>query len=303
MRSQPKVFRKCGFKTSSFADDSNGMKTFSITFQYNILKNDVAECIDNIVYWMNTHFLKINPDKTELILLHPKSLQKEVIIGGTIIEQQCVRFSDEVKNVGVWLDKNLKMDKHVNHIVSHCYKLLKDIGRIRNVLSKKHTEMLVHAVISSRLDYCNSLFYNMSKSNLYKLQKVQNAAARLIVRKNKRHSVTNIMKELHWLKIESRIIFKILLLVYKCVLGKCSNNLKIKYKSHNCRPNDYLLLETKRVNTKYGRRTFDYAGPKLWNALPLHVRVEENINSFKRQVKTIPFNDTHDFKCRAFKYD
>ena len=99
----------------------------------------------------------------------------------------------------------------------------------------------------------------MSKSNLYKLQKVQNAAARLIVRKNKRHSVTNIMKELHWLKIESRIIFKILLLVYKCVLGKCSNNLKIKYKSHNCRPNDYLWLETKRVNTKYGRLTFNYS--------------------------------------------
>ena len=136
MRSQPIVFRKCGFKTSSFADDSNGMKTFSLTFQYNILKNDVAECIDNIVYWMNAHFLKINLYKTELILLHPKLLQKEVIIGGTIIEQQCVRFSDEVKNVGVWLDKNLKMDKHVNHIVSHCYKLLKDIGRIRNVLRK-----------------------------------------------------------------------------------------------------------------------------------------------------------------------
>ena len=111
------------------------------------------------------------------------------------------------------------------------------------------------------------------------------------------------MKELHWLKIESRIIFKILLLVYKCVIGKCSNNLKIKYKSHNCRPNDYLLLDMKRVNTKYGRRTFDYAGPKLWNALPLHVRVEENIDSFKRQVKTVLFNDTEDFKRRAFKYD
>ena len=202
VQSQPKVFRKCGFKTSSFADDSNVMKTFSISFQHNVLKNDVAECIHNIIYWMNAHFLKINPDKTELILLHPQSLQKEIIIGGTIIGQQCVRFSDEVKNVGVWLDKNLSMDKHVNSIVSHCYKLLKDIGRVRNVFSKKHTEMLVHAVISSRLDYCNSLFFNMSKGNLYKLQKVQNAAARLIVRKNRRHSITDILKELHWLIIE-----------------------------------------------------------------------------------------------------
>ena len=145
----------------------------------------------------------------------------------------------------------------------------------------------------------------MSKSNMFKLQKVQNSAARLIVRKSKRQSMTGIMKELHWLNIESRIIFKILLLVYKCINGKCSKNLRITYNYgyHNCRPIDCLLLATKKVNTKYGKRTFDYVSPRLWNALPLHVRVEEKIETFKRQVKTILFNDTVDFKRRAFKYD
>ena len=93
-----------------------------------------------------------------------------------------------MKNVGVWLDKHLNMDTHTNKIVSHSHKLLKDIGRIRNVISKKHTEMLVHAVVSSRLDNCNSLFFNMKKGNLFKLQKVQNAAARLVARKKKRLS-------------------------------------------------------------------------------------------------------------------
>ena len=138
---------------------------------------------------MNIQFLKINPEKTEIILFRPKSLRQHVIIGGTMIEDKCIRFSREVKNVGVWLDCEMKMDKHVNKIVSYCYKLLKDIGRIRNILSMKHTEMLVHAVIS-RLDYCNSLLINISKSNLYKLQKVQNAAARLVVRTGKRLSVS-----------------------------------------------------------------------------------------------------------------
>ena len=80
-------------------------------------------------------------------------------------------------------------------------------------------------------------------------------------------------------------------------------NLKINYKSHNCRPNDYLLLVTKRFDTKYGRRTFDYVGPRLWNALPLHARIEQKIDNFKRQIKTILFNDTGDFIHRAFKYD
>ena len=304
-RSQPKVFKKCCFKSSAFADDSNGRKTFSLTFQYDILKNNVADCMKEIVNWMNAHFLKINPDKTELMLFYPKKVEDDVIIKGTLFnnDQQCIRFSDVVKNVGVYLDKNANLNCHVNHIVSHTYKLLKDIGRIRNMLSKKHTEMLVHAVITSRLDYCNSLFFNMNTTNLYKLQKVQNAAARLISQKRRRNSAKNILKELHWLNVESRIIFKILLLMFKCVRGICSNNLQVCYKLYNCRPNDYLQLETRKVNTKYGKRSFEYAAPYLWNALPINCRMEENIETYKKMIKTMLFVDVEGFKQKAFKYD
>ena len=303
VRSQPKVFEKCRFGTTSFADDSNGKKTFSLQFQYNVLKHDVPECLQEITKWMNVNFLKVNAEKTEILFLYPKSLSNKVVIKGTIFQNQCIRFSNEVKNVGVWLDKHLDMDKHVNKIVSHCYKLLKDIGRIRNVLSKKHVEMLVHAVISSRLDGHNSLFFNMRKENIYKLQKVQNAAARVIVRKRKRDSVRNAIHDLHWLRIESRIIFKLILLVYKCIYGKCSRNLKITYKQHNCRPNDDLLLKTKKVNTRYGKRTFDYAGPRLWNAVPPKLRKEENIDKFKKQLKTLLFVETGELLRRAFPYN
>ena len=152
---------------------------------------------------MNINFLKINPEKTEILLLYPKSIASQVIIKGTFIEGKCIRFSNEVKNVGVVLDKNLNFDKHVNKVVSHGFKLLKDIGRVRSVITTKHTEMLVHAVASSRLDYCNSLFFNMKKGNLFKLQKVQNAAARLVARKKKRDSISTVIKELYWLRVKS----------------------------------------------------------------------------------------------------
>ena len=237
-----------------------------------------------------------------MVLFHPKSLRNQMIIGESIIGEECIRYSREVKNVGVWLDCHFSMDKHVNSIVSHCYHLLKNIGRIRNILSDEHTEMLVHAVITSRLDYCNSLLINISKSNVFKLQKVQNAAARLVVRGGKRCSISKILKELHWLPVESRIVFKILLLVFKCIHEQCSKNLEIRYKLHNCRPQDFLMLEVKHANTVYGRRTFSYAGPRLWNALPLHARTEENIDPFKRQVKTLLFEGTLQFKKRAFMY-
>ena len=248
-------------------------------------------------------FLKINPDKTEILLLFPKSMKNEVIIKGTFInDQQCIRFSDAVKNVCVWIDKNLEMSDHINKIVSHCYKILKDIGRVRPVLTQDHTEMLVHAVTSTRLDYCNSLFHKIDKSNIDKLQKVQNAAARLIVKKRKRESISQSIKELHWLRVESRIVFKILLLAYKGIHGTSSKNIALDFKTHNCRPNEFLMLKTPFYKTKYGMRTFKYNAPRLWNALPLDIRTIENVDSFKKSIKTLLIQDTEGFISKAFKY-
>jgi hypothetical protein len=158
-------------------------------------------------------------DKTKIMLMRPSSLNKEVIINGIIFENQCIRFSSEVENVGVWVDQNLSMAKHVNQVVSHCYKILRDIGRIKKHVSVSHLERLVHAVISSRLDNCNSLFVNINKDHLQKLQKVQNAAAKLILGWRRRDSATAALKKLHWLNIDARITFKILLFVYKVVNG------------------------------------------------------------------------------------
>ena len=302
VRSQPLVFKKCMFSSSSFADDSNGRKQFALTFQFNVLQNDIVHCLRQIITWSNSHFMKINPDKTEILLLCPSSLNKEVIIKGVIFDGQCIRFSSEVKNVGVYLDQNLNLNKHVNHIVSHTFKILKDVGRVRKCLQRNHIEKVLHAVISSRLDYCNSLFMNMSKQNLYKLQKVQNAAARLILGKRRRDSATLALKELHWLNVDARITFKILLIVFKILHGNCSD-LGLQYKSFNGRPNDYLLLETPNFKTAYGKRIFAYNGSRLWNTLPVHVRAEEDIERFKKSIKTILFEGNTDFKKKAYKYN
>ena len=239
VRSQPQVFKHCLFSTSSFADDSNGRRTFALAFQFQVIKNDVVNCMNRIVTWSHAHFMKINPEKTELMLLYPSSLSREVIIKGVLMDDQCIRFSKQVKNVGVSIDCNLTMNKHVNSVVSHCYKILKDIGRIKKYLDRSDLEKLVHAVIANRLDYCNSLLVNMSKENLFKYQKVQNAAAKLILGRRRRDSATLALRELHWLNIEARITFKILLIVYKVVRGICSDNLNLVYKSFNGRHGEF----------------------------------------------------------------
>jgi hypothetical protein len=257
----------------------------------------------HIINWNNEHFMKINPDKTEIMLFRPPGLDKEVIIKGVIIEDKCIFFSDKTKNVGVILDVHLNMDKHINGVVSHCYKILKDIGRIKKCLQKKHLETLVHAVTSSRLDYCNSLFININKDNIYKLQKVQNVAARLILGKRRRDSAKLALYELHWLNVDTRITFKILLLVHKVLRGKYSENLSLSYKNFNGRPDDILKLETPSFKTKYGKRIFAHDGSRLWNALPVNIRTEDDIEQFKKMLKTFLFGGHDELRRKAFKYN
>ena len=80
VRSQPLAFKKC--MSSSFADDSNGRKQFALIFQFNVITKDIVNCLNEIVRWSDIHFMKINPDKTEILLLCASSLNKEVLIQG-----------------------------------------------------------------------------------------------------------------------------------------------------------------------------------------------------------------------------
>ena len=302
VRSQPKVFQHCKFNTSSFADDSNGRRTFALSFQFHIVKHEIVECLKLVIEWSHCHFMKINPDKTEILLFYPPELHNEVLIKGVLFGDQCIRFSEWVKNVGVYLDKNLNMNLHINHVTSHCYKILKDIGSVKKNLEKEHRERLVHSVISSILDYCNCLFLNLSKENLFKLQKVQNAAARIILGRRRRDSARDALRELHWLNIESRVVFKTVLIVFKVLRGACSDNIQLTYKMFNGREDDFMLLHTPTFKTKYGKRIFEYNGSRLWNALPYKMRVEEDIGSFKKDLKTLLFDGTMNLKKRAFQY-
>ena len=143
---------------------------------------------------------------------------------------------------------------------------------------------------------------NISKENIFKLQKVQNTAARLILGRRRRESATLALKEIHWLKIEARIVFKVLLLVFKMLKGQCSRNMELNYKSFNGRPDDYLLLETPNFKTAYGKRVFAYNGSRLWNALPMEVRAEEDVEKYKKLIKTILFVGCDELMKKAYKY-
>ena len=297
-RSLYTLIHNAGFNTSGYADDSNARQTFALAFQHNILTTQVPSLLEKITNWMNQFFLKINPDKTEIILFTPNSDIK-TINGVMSTNGDCIRFSPFVRNLGFNLDRFLNMETHINIVVSQCYKLLKDVRSIRNLLSKKETEQLVHAIISSRLDYCNSLFFGLNKSVLNKLQKVQNAAARLIMKRPKFESIRNDIINLHWLRINERIVFKILVTVYKCCNEMAPNQIHTLISIRN--PQN-LTLNYVFMNTTFGRRSFSYVAPKLWNHLPENIRLSPSLSNFKTKLKTFLFNNYDNYMNSVNRY-
>ena len=160
------------------------------------------------------------------------------------------------------------------------------------MLSDDETEQLVHSVISNRLDYCNSLYFGLIKSSINKLQRVQNAAARLVVKRRKYESIRNDINNLHWLRIDQRIIFKTLVTVFKCLHEMAPQEL---FKLLTVRDHQLLTLKYVFMNTTFGRRSFSYAAPKLWNHLPLALRLSQSLENFKSQLKTFLFSSFYQY--------
>ena len=115
-------------------------------------------------------------------------------------------------------DSEMKMDVQVRHVCSSAWHRLHNIGKIRHYLTVNQTKMVVHAYVTSKLDHNNTLLYGISQRLSNRLQLVQNAAAKLITRKKFDH-VTPLLEELHWLPVEYRMIFKMMLICFKALHG------------------------------------------------------------------------------------
>ena len=154
---------------------------------------------------------------------------------------------------------------------------LRNITKIRMYLTSESTKTLIHAYVTCRLDNCNSLLLGSRKYMIQKLQRVQNWTARLVAGQPRAAHIRPILKELHWLPVEQRITFKVLLLTFKVL-----NNLAPPYLSQlivpynptrNLRSAGKHLLEVPNVHLKsYGNRAFSVAASKHWSEIPLDIK-------------------------------
>ena len=150
----------------------------------------------------------------------------------------------------------------------------------------------MNSLVTSRLDYCNALLSGVPKTILNKLQNVQNTSARVVTRTSRYCHITPILKELHWLPVQYRVQYKILIHTYKALHDQ--SPVYIKELLHVYKPrrelrpqNSPLTLKVPKSRTvSYGDRSFAIIAPKLWNALPPGVRECTTLFAFKKSLKT-----------------
>ena len=169
---------------------------------------------------------------------------------------------------------------------------LVNIGRARKILTTESTKLAVHTLVTSRLDYCNSLLAGINRGLLKRLQNVQRTAARLITRKRKYDPISDDLIELHWLPVEQRIDFKVLVLTYKAIHHQSpdyiSSMLQLRTDSRHLCSTSFApqLVQPRTHHITFADRAFSCYAPRKWNQLPPQIRNANSIGIFKRLLKS-----------------
>ena len=208
------VLRQHDMSYHFYADDTQIYKS-SCPDNTQFLVDTTQDCIQDVKKWMNINKLKLNDNKTELMLcLNTRSLKdsKSVTLN---VNDQNMESSKVINNLGVLLDFDLSMSAQVSQLCKNMPFQLYKISSIRHYLTESAAITLVTTRVLSRLDYCNSLLAGISFEHLSKLQLIQKITThpkpccQINKEKKKRDHATSILKELHWLPVKQRIQYKV----------------------------------------------------------------------------------------------
>lgn len=199
-----------------------------------------------------------------------------------------IKPSPCVRDLGVWLDSHLTFKQHVNKVTRSALSYLRVISRQSHYLNDQCTSLLIHSLVFSCIDYCSSLFYNINKCELTKLQGIINYATRVFKKLRKADDVSLVITTLKWPTIKQRIIHRIVCLVYKILCTgqphSLSEILNLSCPTVNTRRSaDTFLLCVPSVKTAFGERSFHRSGATMWNMLPIDVRSSKNIALFQQK--------------------
>ena len=284
------VIKSHGFSYHCYADDTQLFLSFPPSATQ--VNEKISACLADISSWMDRYHLKLNLNKTELLYIpHRTSPVPElsVTVDGTTVTASC-----SARNLGVVLDDQLDFKEQVAATSRSCRFLLYNIRRIRLYLTTYSTQLLVQAMVISRLDYCNSLLASLPACVIQPLQLIQNAAACLVFNLPKFSHITPLLRSLHWLPAAAKIRFKVLTLAYAAANKTAPHYLQDIIQAYTpARPlrsaaTGRLAHPASRatVSRSSRLRSFSTLAPQWWNDLPIPIRTAPSLPIFHRSLKT-----------------
>ena len=292
------IFRKYDVSSYSYADDTQ----FYVAFDPNSKTSETAarsliqKLMEEISSWMEEHHLKLNAEKTVFL---PISRRHDKTVDPLVLGNTPVSPSNKTRNLGFIFNRCLTIEDHINSVKQSSYFHLKRLNSLRHCISFSQREILTHAFITSRIDFCNSLFYGSNINSVKILRSILGAAARALTGANKQTHNASLFLKLHWLPITARIKYKLSIFGFK-ILHSQSPEYFTKITIFNpvriTRSAYAPLLTSASFNSNarsksYGDRSCFYSICTVFNSLPAEIRAAATLSIFKRLLKTHLFSD------------
>ena len=282
------LVNRCGLKIHVFADDIVVYCSSSPSCASS-LSLKLSTCLDDVNAWLCENRLVLNPSKSNVMWCF--SRQRKFVPPTTVrVCNLLLSPAPFIKYLGFEIDSHLSLERNVSSTMSTCFSVLRRLRTVRRSISSSAMQVLVSSLVLSRLDYCISCYVGVPGVSLKRLSSVLHAAARFTTDSRRYDSISPILRELNWLPLRGRIERRIGLLVMSCLRGEgpsylaetlqdCSTlSSRRRLRSASTRT---LFRPTSRRPT-LGGRSFVVQGPQMWNDLPVYLRVENSILSFKR---------------------
>ena len=289
----PTNFTKIG-KVNAYADDTQILVTTKTTSE---LKQKIELAISTAQNWFQTNKMKINADKTKVLIFNSSPEVKNITINITDENGSYEISSEEhIEVLGIFIDKDLNWKKQIKKIKRFAMGKIRNLHRINHMLSRKHRINLYLAVVSPQFDYGDILWGGCSQKESLSLQRIQNFAMKSILGKRKRYSTRKCMQELKFLSLEQRRQVHYTVFLHKALLGKSSANLQKqissyvpKIKTRNA-ANRKLIIPAH--STARFRKSPLYKMISAWNESPPHLP-KDNIQLHKKHYQKYLVQQTY----------
>jgi len=251
----------------------------------------IVSCAEAIRQWFLENGLLINPAKTEALYVgNPQQISKTKLFPPIMFGQNRIPVSDSIRILGVQVDSNLTFKAHAQAVVKTCLFHCRALRHIRPLVSKEDANSIACSLISSRLDYCNTVMVGCSSETVTRLQRTQNVTARAVLQAPHRTPSLPLLSSLHWLPVQQRVLYKLNTTTFKVLSCKQPPYLHELLTPYNpgrtLRSVDRSLLSVPSAKSTMASKAYSIAGPSAWNDLPVDLRRLPSIELFTRALKT-----------------